>query len=359
MVSVKTLGFVGTVLGVSLAVWTGPPGSLTQERATAFGYEVGEERRYVLGPPEALRNGESATWTIALESLRGPGADAVFRLRHERSVPVSPNARPNAGVVLTDYVEGELTVNAYGFPTMLRFEVRRQIYAAGTEEYSVRYRLEDGHYLKTVWSRGKEWTITIPIAGHKNLGESVPAGLFLFSTTAIGCMTPGYADPQYDVFFDGGFGRCDNQDPALVNPGLFSLALPMLWEGRRDEHDYLFFTPTGPDLNPGVGGGAGYGFSPGNGMPGTVGRAGPRRRAGGIDNARDRGRYFEPTRVRLRGRTRIELGRRRVDSWRLSTDGPVREIYVDDEGRTLRVSLAPHPVSGEDRWIRLLLPTEY
>ena len=39
-----------------------------------LGYEVGEERHYTLGPPEALERGEAAKWVTKLESVEASGS---------------------------------------------------------------------------------------------------------------------------------------------------------------------------------------------------------------------------------------------------------------------------------------------
>ena len=52
----------------------------------AFGYEIGEERRYVLEPARSLRPGESAWWSIVLDDIQGEGDEPriIFGLEHER-----------------------------------------------------------------------------------------------------------------------------------------------------------------------------------------------------------------------------------------------------------------------------------
>ena len=352
----KTLGLLGILFAILLPVWREPPA--TQDPATTFGFQVGEERRYVLGPPETLRNGESATWTISLGRLSGPDPDAVFQLQHERSASASSVVEPQSGEVLSARVEGELTVNPHGFPKLLRFTVSRRVYGLGDERFSVTYRYEDRRYLKEVRTVGNEWTISIPVSGHKNLDKSVPTGLYLFSLSAVHCLTPSSAGSQLGNLFVGASEPCDNNDPALLNPGLFSLALPVFWEGGGNQWDYLFFMPTGPDLYPGFSGGSGFGFTPSNPGPGVSGNVGSAGKTGDIDKARNARRYYESVRVRLTERTKIEMGRRRLDAWRLLMDGPLREIFIDDEGKVLRVSLPP-AAGGESRWIRLLLPSEY
>ena len=56
---------------------------------SVFGYEIGEERRYVLEPTRSLRAGDSAWWSIVLDDIQGTGDDIsiIFDLHDTNNGP--------------------------------------------------------------------------------------------------------------------------------------------------------------------------------------------------------------------------------------------------------------------------------
>jgi hypothetical protein len=55
----------------------------------------------------------------------------------------------------------------------------------------------------------------------------------------------------------------------------------------------------------------------------------------------------------------LQLGPRTVDAWRLEADSPVDAVYVDGNGRILRIDLEPQRYNPRRLHIRLLASTEY
>ena len=86
----------------------------------AFGYFVGEERRYILGPSESLLEGEGRDWLIRLDRIEGDAEEfvVVFALEFEDRRP-GISYRGSQEVYFR--VEGELKVNRFGFPLELRY----------------------------------------------------------------------------------------------------------------------------------------------------------------------------------------------------------------------------------------------
>lgn len=352
----------------------------------AFGFDVGEERRYVLGPPEALDPGEAATWLMRLDHVRDNG-EAVFLLEHHRSGPDTTTGTPAYGEELSADMEGELTVNEHGFPVKLSFDVQRSAYGYADDNFYVRYEFDGRSLQKRVNTFGKQWDIAIPISGHRNLDKSVPIGLYLFLPDAFHCigyrpsivrvrpielprattgsgLSPSSAMPRVDRYARA----CEpNTDLGFLNPGLLSLAWPAVIEAG-DEEDFLFFTPTGADLFPGPRTSVSVA-----GIGGTGSRGG-----GGIDRARDQSRYYAYSQIELGSSTSIRLRGRTLDAIAAEVRGLPGEVYFDADGKVLLIDItatrfieanlynvigggmiAFNPDELERRFIRLMFPSEY
>ena len=63
-----------------------------QADTTFLGFDLGEERRYVLGPPQKLYIGESATWSIHLREIMAEPRHGIFELAHTWEPPSSSSA---------------------------------------------------------------------------------------------------------------------------------------------------------------------------------------------------------------------------------------------------------------------------
>ena len=61
--------------------------------ATFLGYEIGEERRYIIAPDDAMREGESANWSVRLNRVETDKGRSigVFRLPHVESLSLIHN----------------------------------------------------------------------------------------------------------------------------------------------------------------------------------------------------------------------------------------------------------------------------
>ena len=112
--------------------------SNAEQRPSFFGYEEGEERRYILGPPEALSGGERATWSISLRELVGEPAEGFFELTHEWN-RANTRIEPQFGTITGSRSVGELRVNARGFPVIVDFKTERYVAGMGLESYAILY----------------------------------------------------------------------------------------------------------------------------------------------------------------------------------------------------------------------------
>lgn len=332
-----------------------------------LGFDLEEERHYTLGPPELLGRNELATWDIRLDSVVGAGAKrrATFTLQHRREAPRSLENPVSPGHVTIAQVDATLVVNAYGAPLEITYETQRHIYDVGDEIFRVEYTYHNGRYKKRVSLQGAEWDFDIDLIEHPRLDPDVPIGLFAFAPQALDCME----------WLAGGSCYERNTDPAFANPGLLSLALPMLWEQRGDG-ELVLFSPLRPDLVRGQDIGVPVTFSPivpsvpmapgSNILSGTIpgldffttllGGGGT---DGDKDRAKDPRRYFFPNRMKLSERQRIEVGNRTMEALPLEISGFAGTAWVDDWGKVVRLDLPPQRFGDPERWVRILHPSEY
>lgn len=335
--SCALLGLGGVTVTRAHPVDSRPPTGAQYQRA--FGYDLGEERRYVLEPQKSLRTGESASWSIVLDDISGEGDDMkiVFALEHQRSELIRDVFGGMSGRMQVVEITGRLTVNRFGFPERLVISEQNDVSGEMGSQSEVRTTLFtfDGERLvKQVRINGREWKFNIAIASHDDLDLEVPYGMYLYVPTGLRCLgSPGTP---------GRPARCAGGDPAFANPGLLSLALPVMWEEQVNEKEFLFFMPSGVGTLP----------------AGLMNMSGWLRRE--RDTLRNFTRYYEKTDLEVKDYAQgVEIGPRTVDAWKLDGSGQMGEVYTDPDGRVLRVDLEPHPVTYGKRWIRLLFPSEY
>jgi hypothetical protein len=359
-----------------------------------LGYEIGEERHYVLGPPEVLGTNELVTWGIKLESVEGSGRNlrAVFNLQHRREAPRSLSDPSTRGEVTIAIVNATLTVNSYGTPLELVYQSQRHIFDVGEELFQVRYEWKGDKYEKQVTLQGADWDIDVEVIEHASLDRRVPIGIYAFSPRSVDCVEwvagsrieqrTGTGDTSAasvrraddtqtvdDATLAAGGCVELNTDPAFANPGLLSLAMPALWEAGGDA-EMVLFSPLRPDLVRGQGNGIPLTLSPivpgapggniFNVIPGfNVGELLGGGVAGDKDRARDPSRYFFARRMSFRERERIRVGARRPEALPLDIGGFAGVAWIDDWGKVLRIDLPKVRANEPQRWLRLLSPSEY
>lgn len=279
---------------------------------TFLGFEVGEERRYVIGPEDALRNGEEITWSMLLARVESVDVRrvGVFELNHERKrYGISGHGPMFVSWIYT----AELRINEFGFPEKIGFSMFEEHTGESAwrgEIMAADYTFVGNEYRKNVRVPEQQWEFTVPIATHGDRDLSVPAGLFLFR--------PQAADT--DLF---------------TNPALLGFAIPDVlpdsWKQRT-----LFFRPTFPVRYP---------------------------NAEYVRNERDTReglrRYWVKNTLELAETMRLEIGGRTLNVRKLDMSGPVRGAYLDEFGRVVRMDIDPDPWTRKNRYIRLLFPSEY
>jgi hypothetical protein len=356
-----------------------------------LGYEIGEERRYVLGPPESLFRGETGTWSIRLEEVYETDAEpeAVFALQHEWQAP-EPRTEVALRTIIRVKSEGTVRVNVHGFPLRIRYETVRHLAGMGDEGYTIDYEAVDDHrrYEKRTTKAAKRWYQSVPIRNHDTVDRDVPAGLYVFLPVAPGCMdrhiatyqqqgvvgpqpksaaSPPSAQPAAPTTVKIA-DNADCEESLFANPGLLSLAMPALWEAQG-QRQYVFFTPIGPIGEPTSGvalglpagggiptglGGLRPGRIPDPGMPNSMPNSAPR--VGGLPLSPST--YHEIEDLEFIERVSVRVGGRTRDAWLIEISNDVGPIYVDDDGGVLRIDLPPMGGSGV-RYLRLLWPSEF
>lgn len=314
--------------------------SAGQAGRRAFGYRVGEERHYTLGPEDALRRGEVGSWLMRLDDTEGEGEDfkAIFTLSHERSTTYSDMLSQGGADIFSIRVETVLTVNAHGFPLKVVITEQQDLgeRAVQSDLRTSTYTFNGEGYTKHVRLSGRSWDFDVHIATHRDLDVEVPRGVFMYLPTGLRCLGLRTNTIEYDPFeYREG---CDWSDPAMGNPGLLSLVIPELWETENAEKEFLFFTPVTMGTRP----------------------AGLINQGQWLRQERDRisntNRYWEKAKLEVKELVEIEVGPRTMEAWKMDL---WNDVYVDRYGKVLRVDLDPNPQYSKDRWIRIQFASEY
>lgn len=318
-----------------------------------LGFALGEERRYVLGPTEALNANESARWSIRLASVSGDPPVGTFWLTHERNDPElnrdlsrvpmgkSPlslrwwkDLRPEYRDAVYVRMTGRVRLNHRGFPLDITF-TGVQRFANRAHELSLRYTLDDETYIKEVTSNGREWSFRIPVGADIRLETDPLAGLYAWFPTDMRCLGRGSV-MQYVADLSATTAPCEKPVLLFANPGLLDVALAAHGRSGDELVRLWFLTPTGPLTN---GPGARAGFS-----------------VGAL--ARDESQYYRQEALEYIGRSSIDVGDLHLSVFERALGSMRRAIYIDSEGRVVRVDLGSHPISSRPRWIRLLSDSE-
>ena len=125
-----------------------------------LGFEIGEERRYILGPEDTSGRSERGIWSIRLDEVFETGGEpeGLFALSHEWSAP-PPLGEVILGRIRNVKSDGFVRVNGHGFPLLIQFQTTRHLDGMGDEAYTIDYRLDDDHrrYEKRTTANGERW----------------------------------------------------------------------------------------------------------------------------------------------------------------------------------------------------------
>ena len=306
---------------------------------SAFGFKVGEERRYVLGPPDALASGEVAEWRIVFDGLVEQDGIKIanFRFGHDR-LEMIPGAWRPAEQLMNVNVEGRLQVTLDGFPMLVEYDQSFERRGESTASDSRRtviftYSVADKRFRKDIKAGTRDWDFRVSIPGYRHMDLDRPRGLYTWMPSSLGCLGTSR-------------GLCVEVDPAFANPGFLSIAIPTLFEqidpegeAKKVEREFMFFIPGGIPASP---------F-----RPVIVGDWLSRER----DSFSNRDRYFDTWKLKLGPSTDVEVGPRTMHAWELDVGYGIDQAYVEPDGRVVRVDLEP-TMDTDERWIRLLFASE-
>jgi hypothetical protein len=327
---------VGSSSAAERAPAGAPPGETAQQDrprpSAAFGYDLGEERHYRLGPLSALASGEAADWTIRLARfIESPdGWQVEFEFTHDRieRVPGGYNQSDLIGV----NVYGSMRTNLDGFPLQIDFVQELSLSGETLSSSDVRrigYRWDpdDRRFRKEVKLGKRDWDFDFGVARYDHYDEERPRGVYVYMPSALGCL----GSSQF---------TCFENDPAFANPGFLSIVFPALMDAERGEREFLFLMPTTIGAPPFVQAMSGDWLS---------------RERSSFDSVT---RYFDRTRIRLGASEEIEIGPRTQHAWAMDIGAGIDKVWIEPEGRVLRVDLDTTRDNTDKRYIRYVFPFE-
>jgi len=270
---------------------------VTAPQHDAFGFRVGEERRYARGPARIFSAGEFEMWTIRLDEIRnGRDGMPLYSFTYGREVSlIDPNDRDRVDSLRATM---SVTVNHYGFP----IEVR---YGGGPLEESTtdfvnkngRLRWIGSAYLFRAPQGSDDFSFNFELPEHDALAPAIPSGVFLSETE---------------------------------NPALITIPAAILQARGLTEMEYLSLRPN------------------------RIGRQQSRRsRRRGFRNRRSdvvRGM------LEFKDIETIDVGGREYEAIKLESADSDEDVYIRNDGALL---LLEAPFRNWNGHIRLLHPSEY
>jgi hypothetical protein len=322
--------FVAATLCVAAAVTS--VAAQTPVPTHALSFDVGEERRYRIGPKESLGLGESAEWGLALRSIVDEDGQYVanFEFSHERFEAV-PGSFDQSGGFMIVQVEGRLRTNLAGFPLWLEYTQKfdvdsEQMYDSG--QRILRFVYEgDGRYRKFIKAGRNDWDFKVHVPEYKYMDFDGPRGLYLYLPTALECLGTSQ-------------NTCMETEPAFANPGFLSMIAAALEEMEEGRREFMFFMPGGIPQSP---------FRP------LTGGAWLSRERNQIGNMQ---RYFDTMKLTLGTSWDVEVGPKKLHAWEVELCCGIDQVYIEPGGRVLRVNLDTTMTNPDDRFIRLVFPFE-
>ena len=285
-------------VGTASATQVGAANHGQERLATAFGFRVGEERRYAIGPPGALQAGEGELWIMRLESISGepPNRRVNFRLEHEATrYQRWPNPF-SSGQLMVFRGSMELTVNEHGFPLHVRYEGDFDGAPTPNSHEEVTLTFADGKFVvRNPFSmRFRQYNVSVPSS--PLVDPTIPRGVYV---------------------------------SGAENPALYNLILAGSGIVEAGDIEYLSLWPS----------------------PLAT-------RSTSRFNGTSRERGLSRTRLRFEEFTTVDIGGVEEEALRLRRPSGARpDIYVRADGTVLRVDMSTR--LKHSAFIRLLRPTEY
>jgi len=155
---------------------------VTAPQHQAFGFRVGEQRRYARGPERIFRAGEFEIWTIRLDEIHSAyNGMPLYTFTYGREVSlINPEDRE-----LMDSFRAtmSMTVNHYGFPVEIRYG--GDALEESTTDFVNKHgllRWLGSAYLFRAPEVGRDHSFNFALPEHDNLNRGIPAGVFVSET---------------------------------------------------------------------------------------------------------------------------------------------------------------------------------
>ncbi len=266
----------------------------------AFGFRLGEERRYARGPDRIFRAGEFEMWTIRLDEIFNANSGMpLYSFTYGRELSlINPNSR---GSMDSFRATMSVTVNHYGFPVEVR-------YGGGPDEESAtdfvnkrgRLRWLGGAYLFRAPEGVEESSFNFRLPEHDALNRAIPSGVFISETE---------------------------------NPALITIPAAIFQAIGVTKMEFLSLRPN------------------------RIGRQQARRRGRRGDPRGGRRTDVVRGKLEFKGLEEIDIGGRTYEAIKIDSLDNYEDVYIDNSGKLLL--LEQDFRNWSNAYVRLLHPSEY
>jgi hypothetical protein len=266
----------------------------------AFGFRLGEERRYARGPERIFRAGEFEMWTIRLDEIsHARSGMPLYSFTYGRELSlISPNSRESANSLRATM---SVTVNHYGFPLEVRYG-GGPFEESDTDFVNKRGRLRwlGSAYLFRAPEGVEENSFNFGLPEHDSLNRGIPSGVFISETE---------------------------------NPALITIPAAIFQAIGVTEMEFLSLRPN------------------------RIGRQQVRRRGRLGDPGGNRRTDVVRGKLEFKGLEEIDIGGRTYEAIKLDSLDNYEDVYIDSNGKLLL--LEQDFRNWSNAYIRLLHPSEY
>ncbi len=155
---------------------------VTAPQHDAFGFRLGEQRRYARGPQRIFKAGEFEIWTLRLDEITNArNGMPLYTFTYGREVslidPGNPGRMDNLRATMS------MTVNHYGFPIDIRYG-GNSLEESDTDFVNKHGRLRwlGNGYLFRAPEGADEYSFNFALPNHDALNRGIPAGVFISET---------------------------------------------------------------------------------------------------------------------------------------------------------------------------------
>lgn len=155
---------------------------VTAPQHEAFGFRLGEQRRYARGPQRIFKAGEFEIWTLRLDEITSArNGMPLYTFTYGREVSlIDPD---DSGRMSHLRATMSMTVNHYGFPVDIRYG-GNSLEESDTDFVNKHGRLRwlGSAYLFRAPERGDEYSFNFVLPEHNALNRGIPSGVFISET---------------------------------------------------------------------------------------------------------------------------------------------------------------------------------